>query len=487
MKRTFCILLAALVLFSLPSCSFKEDEGETGEQARLLTSEESKTMRLSYYSSDSLNPFTCKTKVNSRLMTLCYDGLYTLDTSLKPQPCIAESSIVSGSRINVSLSVCAFSDGTRITANDVVLSFENAKESDRFSTSLSNFDTCTASSQSVVIFTLTEPDPYALSLLTFPIIKSGSCADMAVGAGRYSFSRTDNGIFLNANIHSVGFEPNIKTIELTALRSEEQMVSNLEIGNTAVYFDDLSSGVYERKKAQTVEVTLNSLVFLGMNCNNSIFSNESVRRAVNLSLDRSEITTKAFQNHAVSCFTPFRPDWYEISSMDFTVKKNTAEAKLILEESGVDITERSVTLLVNKENPFKTEAASYIKESLEEVGFEVEVKEYTPEYFEEMLKLGGFDLYIGEISLLNNMSLDAFFEEGEIPGVDTEGESAVAYKKLRNSELSLMDFINTFNEDMPFTPLCCRTGVASYANLIKASFNISSNDIFFDIENWVIS
>ena len=53
-----------------------------------------------------------------------------------------------------------------------------------------------------------------------------------------------------------------------------------------------------------------------------------------------------------------------------------------------------------------------------------------------------------------------------------------------NGGCELMDFVNTFNEDLPFVPLCYRNAAASYTNAVQAEFNCCDSDVFYDIETW---
>ena len=47
-----------------------------------------------------------------------------------------------------------------------------------------------------------------------------------------------------------------------------------------------------------------------------------------------------------------------------------------------------------------------------------------------------------------------------------------------------MDFINTFNEALPFIPLCYRNAAVSYSNEMNSDANCCDGDVFYDIETW---
>ena len=186
---------------------------------------------------------------------------------------------------------------------------------------------------------------------------------------------------------------------LVPVRDSSSVESSLEIGNTGFYYNDLSSGTYSRINAQTVEMGINNFVYLAFNSSSEIFSNQLIRQAVNIAVNRSEITATAFQGHARPAYSPFNPDWYKLASKDLIISVDINKAKELIQQSGTDISQKEVSLLVNKENQFKLEAAQFISDYLTLLGFKVVLKDYEPEYYTEAIELGSYDMYIGEIRL----------------------------------------------------------------------------------------
>ena len=442
------------------------------------------TLKLAYSKADMLDPFTSSMSANIQIMGLVYDGLYKLDPNYNPVPVIAKSSIVSGTTVNITLDSAVFSDGTPITSGDVVYSFEQARYSPNYGTRLQNFLQASVSSSNMLVFTLETPDPYALSCLTFPIVKNGSEGELPVGSGRYIPQVSGESTYLVVNPKKSGFNPAIKTIMLVPIRDSSSVESSLEIGNTGFHYNDLSSGTYSRIKAHTVEMGINNFVYLAFNSSSSVFSNQLIRQAVNLAINRSEIATTAFQGHSRAAYSPFNPDWYKLASKDLVVSVDMNKAKELIAKSGIDITLEEVSILVNKENQFKLEAAQFISDYLSALGFNVVLKDYSPEYYTEALEIGSYDMYIGEIRLTPNMDLSQLFGGTVGYGTDPEGTTALRYSQLLGGKCELMDFVNTFNEDLPLIPLCFRNAAVSYTNAIKSDFNCCDGDVFYDIETW---
>ena len=485
MKKIIALLLVVALLFSASACSDTKDPYGEDPSDNSPSAQSEGILNLAYSEIDTLNPLTCKTSANLQLLHLVYDGLYTLDKNYNPVATLAESGQVSEKTVTVKLGSHKFSDGTMVSVTDVKASFEKAKESPAYKTRLANFESVGAYEGNLVIFKLISDDPYALSCLDFPIIKVGADTDLATGCGRYIPRYSGEDIYLTANSAKTGFIPAIKNIKLIPVRDEEAIISNLEIGNTCFNYNDLNGGVYSRINAKTVEMGINNFVYLAFNNSSAFFSNNLLRRAVNLIVDRQQIVSTAFQGHARIAYTPFNPDWYTIASKDTVIQRDKTKASELIAESAIDIASQEIVLLVNSENKFKLETAESVKSALESVGFRVNVMNLSAESLTATIKEGGYDLYIGEIKLTPNMNLSPLLLGGSASyGISNISDSSSRYAQHLSGNCEIMDFINTFNDDLPFIPLCYRNAAVSYTNSMQADFACCDGDVFADIQSW---
>lgn len=490
MKKLICVFVILILTLSLCSCGkeggFIKLGNDNDDTATSVQEVGIDTLKLAYSRTDSLNPFLAESEMNIQLMALLYDGLYSLNGEYEPSPCIAADCIAEKTSLNITVSPSAvFSDGTAVTAADIVYSFTLAKASPAYGARLANFESARVSTANMLIITLSSPDPYASACLDFPIIKNLAEGDFPIGTGRYTAKLTHDAIYLVVNTARAGFNPKVKTIKLVPLKESSALTGSLEIGNTTFSYNDLASGTYSRINAKTVETGINNLVYLGFNSQSDIFGDIAVRKAVNLLIDRTEIVQTAFQGHARLAYTPFNPDWYALKTKDLVISRNESEAKALLESSGLDIDARVVILLVNSDNPFKLEAAQFISDRLEAAGFDIAIKRLPFESYTDAVKSLEYDFYIGETKLSRNMDLSAFLSGGSLSkGIDTECPSSVRYAQLKSGGCELMDFLNTYNEDLPFIALCYRNAAVSYTNSLSADFAACDCDIFCDIESW---
>jgi len=61
-------------------------------------------------------------------------------------------------------------------------------------------------------------------------------------------------------------------------------------------------------------------------------------------------------------------------------------------------------------------------------------------------------------------------------------ELLVAFQKYKESTGSLASFLNVYYKDMPFIPVCYRSGVFLYSTKIKNTPEVSMSDIYLNID-----
>lgn len=482
-------------------------------------------LRLAYSKSDSLDPFSAKSSMNRQLTTLMYDGLFTVSETYEPIPVIASS--YTGDELSVSVTVNTgvyFTDGTEMTPNDIVYSFDKAKESPVYSSRLQNFTSATATGINSILFMLEKPDPYAAACLDFPIIKTGTALDdlkkieealsdedkensiiksidkkVPTGSGRFMLVYEENEPDPSLVAHNRrfgGFFPEIGIIKLVNVTNSDALFYSLEIGNISFAFDDLSSGVYTRVSANTNEYHMNNLVYVGLNQDDPALANHNIRKAIALSIDRENILNIAFQGHAQITYTPFNPMWRPINGYIAQNMYDREASKEILENAGYkqinsygyrNNGKLSLTfkMIVCEGNNFKLTAAEQIKKSLAALDINVDITVLAQEDFLDAVELGHFDMYIGEVSMLSNMSLDSFFGgKGAMAHGIWARSAADAYYGFLAGENTINDFMTAFENEVPFIPLCFRNGIAAGIKELNGSTDARYTDLYEDIESW---
>ncbi len=511
MKKLICFMLV-FALIILGGC--KSNPKNSSSDAVFETETKPDSLRLLYSYGDSFNPYTASTDLNRNLCTLLYDPLFKVDNNFNCEYYLAQSGSIEGSTATVTLNQVSFSDGTPLTADDVVYSFSLAKKSESavYRSYLQEVVSCTAADTYTVNFKCDFYDPYLFNLLTFPIIKAGSDKQSnsdgveiaPVGCGRYTVN--ENGKTLDLNPTYYGKKPTVQSIDLLNAPDSESISHYVEVGATDIYYTDSSSDTIYRMSGKRAEVNINRLIYIGINSTYGQLSAKEARYAISSAINRTAICDSAFYNNAKPANGYMNPDFSPVkatSSLEAqTNNEITVEnlAKLgynTLDENGFYVNSSgnrlSFSLLVNSDNRSRVAAARAISAQCRNAGIEITVIERTFEQYNELLQSNSFQLYLGEVSILPNMDISALVTNGGSAayGVDeavTAGDSAMQASALiasyRNGEISVSDLSASLLSQMAQIPVCFRKGLLFYKNDIKSGVIGTLGDIYYSLSDY---
>ncbi len=513
-SRIIAILVTVSIVFSLSGCfdySYIDetvDSITTTDENAQVASTDNININLPYITSDSLNPFTAKTEINRNLSTLIYDSLFNVENDFRYTALMAESYSLRNDELIVKLKTnLKFSDLGNVSANDVVYSFDIAKASDRYKGILSSIESADTTDNRTVTFTFSKNVTDPCALLTFPIIKTGSMEtsddkkDVPIGSGRYILSKnTNNELYLTANSGRLGdFSPIYKNIGLVATNNEKIASSTFSLGHTNILIDTYSDGEYEKYIGATNKQNLTNFVYLVCNPKNEIFDDSNVKKAISIALDRNEIADYSFISFAKPTYSPFHPDYYRTVGYDYTeLNHNIDFANKILDSIGYseinptynfrhsDGKIMEFDLAVSKDNAFKLSAAQIIKTQLSKVSIYVNIKLYSQEDFLKAVSSGKYDMYLGECKLTNNLDLSPFFDNGNSvsSGIPDNTECEKKYSQYLNGEIEITEFLNAFNQDMPFIPILYRCASVNSNSAMAVSNSSIVSDYYNNVDKW---
>ena len=494
-KHIAVFLSLSILLCALCACSSNEPLQNSNthklvSETTAVAQTDTSGFKLSYSQSDSLNPFESDTLNNQVMQNLVFDSLFVLDESGEVQPQIATSYEYSDSKtLTVTISSGnMFSDGSELEAENVVYSFNQAKQSPHWGNSLKAISGASSVSSTVINFHLSHSNPNAHKLLTFAIAKSNTDKNgYPIGSGRYKFSEGNGMVYLKVNKYKADFEPRFTKIPLVNITSSESIDNAINIGNISYAFRDLSTGSSTKMHCNKKAVNLNNLVYIGINNSSGITSNEHIRKAISLAVDRDALVKSAYQGYAKSASSVFTP----VSSIGkqtsvFNKTADISAAKQAVAQSGYDEKNLKIDILTN-ENSNRLAAARMIKQQLEAVGFKVTINKEKNKTYSYKVRNRVFNIYIGETRIPADMSLNSFFTSGGAThyGINTDkSKTAKAYRGYLNSDNEIGSFILSFTEETPFVPLLYRQGMICYSKSLHGDMQGYVDNYFSNIQDW---
>jgi len=301
---------------------------------------------------------------------LVYEGLVRADVSGKILPVLASAWTVDAAQTSYEFTLrdrVKFSDGTPVTADDVVFSFQRLMErglpyaKDRFK----SLDSVTRLDDRRVRFKLKQADAGFLLNLGSPFVV-GSAILSRKWAQTHDLRREMMG---TGPFRMVSYTPNIQLVlkrnddywnkdatakvsDLTIRYMPEQsaQIAALKSGQIDLMFPSAEGKLQLKGDAAVtvVQVPSTNTVRLNVNSGRAPFNNPDVRRAISLAMNRPAIVQGAFLGEAVpSAQLPPSYTWApKIDALKY-YKHDVAQAKALLAKAGypkgIDITLNHLT------------------------------------------------------------------------------------------------------------------------------------------------
>lgn len=466
-RRISALTIALSLLLSLTACGGQGDssQGSASDAAPTASDQSSggasaaQSFSLGYYKGEGLHPYTCSNTTNQNLMGLIYEPLFAIDQTFATEPCLAKSCTIqvtsaSGSEEEkdtegdasetgtegdetdqkdaskeekkkeqprskiAGKTTCTiqlrddvtFSDGTSLSAEDVVYSLEQAKgKGSIYRERLSDVTSITASGSTTVVIEINAADAAFDSLLDIPII-SRSGGSNPIGTGPYVLN-TKKGkavsMTRNTNWWQEGTLP-ADTITLYAADDSDMMIFGFGSGSICMVNTDLTgtNALSYTGDYNVVDYPTTSMLYVGCNTHSGPCQNQSFRQALYYVFDRDTLATKMLSGHAEPTVLPVSPKsklYDEKLAETYAWSEETAKKKL----ADGHYYNQTLKLIVNKESAFKTAFAEEMKKELEAIGIKVQVEALAWDEFADALDERSFDLYLGEVKLKSNFDLTA--------------------------------------------------------------------------------
>ncbi|MBQ0111178.1 MAG: hypothetical protein KBS41_04560, partial [Oscillospiraceae bacterium] len=449
---------------------------------------------------------------------------------------LAKTVTLEGDRCSVIIKPAVFSDGSTLTPEDVVFSYKKAIASKTsYKYALEDVKSVKITGSDSLVFELSKKDPFFVSVLDFPILKKGSDqlknSDNKplppIGTGRYILA--DDLLSLNCNKNYFAGTVGLPKIGLVDSPDDESNYQNAEAGIIDYYYSDLSSTLYPKMKGKTVSVNLSNIVFLGVNKKNRYLSKDLFLQSVSSVIDRTDICVSSYYGNATpalspypSCFEPAK-DYQNLQASPNIESAKQNFTKMGYTKKGADgyylngDRTVSVTLAVNQENSVRVAAAEKIAASLSAFGIKCTLIKEPYATYNARIQSGNYDLYLGEIRLLNNMDITKLLGMVKQPtsstattssnqknvtsktaASKTSNTSSVSSKeqktdnaltcnqaitKFYKGEITLGDLVTVCNSELPVIPICHRKGLVSYSENVNANLAPSASDLFYGFEN----
>ena len=480
-----------------------------------------------------IRPFEAVDRDVLSIYNVVYESLVYLDDSYMPQPGLAESWEPgnNGKTWTFTLrSDIRFSDGTPVTAEDVVASAQYIldKANDEnivdhgFYSNLGYFvKSVSAKDERTVVFRTKRSYYGILYQMTFPIVPASQVNESRpqgpLGSGPYIISVFEPGshLMLEKNENWWKTQPEVERIYFQFYNTPNMVTESYEYGRVdAVFTRSIASTQYKTGPLSvTMSYRTNQLECLLMNNSSSELTPE-VRKAIRYVIDKQKIADTVYSGLAKTTNFPFYPGtWMYNEALDPSFSVNLDEARRLLAADGWEDSDENGILdrtdgdgkLSNlhlrfyvyeePDNDVRMEAANMIADMLYQGGISCTVDGMSMANAKEKLSAGSFDLVLGAFAL------DVCPDPGFILMKGNTGNYC-RYKSTRMTELCeslrkeysfqgyrqrLMEIQSLFAEDCPFICMYFRMGNVLSRGMYTTCRDVREYELLRGIESFSIS
>jgi peptide/nickel transport system substrate-binding protein len=370
---------------------------------------------------DQLDPHTTSSSFAFTVLENVYDTLVQPGDDLTMEPALAEEWSTSDDLLTWTFTLregVTFHDGSELTAEDVVASFERIADEGANAFRLDAVDAFEATDDRTVTLRLNRPAPNLLeqigpfkgmAIAPAEAIEAGTLGDEPIGTGPFrfvSFSPGDS-VVLEAFEDHWGDGPYLDGVEFRVIPDESVKITNLETGEVD-WIDSVPPQQLEQLEGSDDlvlgRVAGNDYWYLALNNEREPFDDPEVRRAIAFALDPATIAEAAKFDAATPNETaiPETSFWY-LDHAPFG--HDPDQAQQLLDDAGVS--GLTIDLMVTNEFPETVTAAQVIGSQLEQVGITVDIR--TEDFSTWLAEQGdgNFDAFM--LGWLGNIDPDDFY------------------------------------------------------------------------------
>ena len=484
MKKLFLILLCCSLIFS--SCSFEKENTnpDFGGEISLFA-----------YTPDTLNPLATAYKTNaSTFSALLYKSAVTLNPDFSVSPSLAESWTFKDNGETLILKIrddVYFSDGTKLDASHIKISFEELKgHPDNLYYPVTDYiESASADGNNLTLY-LKKAGFDVLKHLNFPVIKDSTSL---LGCGSYVLkSNSKNEAVLSAVTDaSHPFSPNIAQINIKYYPKPEMQTNGFLTSETDIVSADMAilSKLTSKTNVTMTDYITNTYTYLGFNNESTILTDENARKAIGYIIDKPRLLDTLFVGYALNTNSPFKPETIYSNLYKDDFNKNIELAKQYLDKS--DAENLNFSILVNEESATKKKVADYIAERLNENGMSVTVSALPFEEYLTAISDGDYTAYIGEVNVSPDQNFSFLLKSDQN---NLRYKSSYMDSLLYNFETSVdeqkkkvyaQEIQKQLLKQAPLISLYYQTNVFVANDKIKADYSPMQNNIYYGIEKWI--
>lgn len=449
----------------------------------------------------TLDPRFATDATSSRINRLIYSRLVEFDEKQLPVPGLASWKVITPQHYRFTLKKqhANFHDGTRLTANDVRVTYDSIldpKTASPHRASLDMIERIEVVDDDTVDFYLTRADLLFPGYLVIGILP----AEKVMSGYSFNHSPLGSGPFRFVSWPEqdrlvLERDKDKQRVSFIRVKDETVRVLKLVRGEVDLVQNDLSPELLGYlKKQEGIKVTQgkgSNFTYLGFNLEDPMVGKKDIRRAIAMAINRDAIIKYVMNASARPANALLLPDHWAGNPDLKEIAYYPVAAKVLLEQNGFNESHPLHLTYKTSTNAFRLRLATVIQSQLREVGIQVDLQSYDWGTFYGDIKAGNFQMY--SLSWVGIKTPDIFryaFHSESIPpnganrgryknqradgliktayDADNLDAQASAYRELQKQLLIDLPYVPLWYEDHVFA---FRKGISGYHTGLDGNYD----------------
>jgi len=383
MKRIIALLIAAVMVFGMSACS-KQETTPNDTADSTVKSE----LTIGYTTEpEGLDPQRTAAASTFSVTNNIYDTLVGVTSDWKITPRLAKEWTISEDGMNITFTLrddVYFHNGRQMTAKDVEYSFNRLKDAESpKARDYENIVKIEVLDDYNIKFTTGTLDVELLKSFAYPwsaIVPeeaSDTLKTNPVGTGAFKLKEwvPQQQLILERNENYYQDKAKLAAVKFVLIPDATSMMASFQVGDIDIIplTGDQVKMIEGSADYKVISQPMNAVQILSLNADNEILSNEKVRQAISMAINKDEVIEASmfgYGDKIGSHLPPTSPDYYDTNDI---IEYNPQKAKELLKEAGYE-NGFDIKLSLPKNYQLHVDAGQVIADQLGKIGINVNVE-----------------------------------------------------------------------------------------------------------------
>lgn len=377
LKKIFVLLIA---LSLITACANQEDPPDaTDIKTDLLMGYTTEPEGLDPHRTAAASTFTVTNNI--------YDTLVGVKSNWEIEPRLAKEWLTSDDGMEIRFSLrddVYFHNGRQMTAKDVEYSFNRLKDAESpIARDYENIVQIDVLGDYEIKFTTGNLDVDLLQSFAYPwaaVVAEEAEANLKtdpVGTGAFTLKEwmPQQYLILEKNDNYYGDGAKLETVKLVLIPDATSMMAGFQVGDLDIIplTGDQVTIVEGNEDYKIISEPMNAVQIMSLNTNNEYLSNEKVRQAMAMAINKDEVIEASMFGYGAkigSHLPPTSPDYFDANNI---IEYNPEKAKELLKEAGYE-EGFEIDMSLPKNYQLHVDAGQVIADQLGRIGIDVNIQ-----------------------------------------------------------------------------------------------------------------